>query len=111
MVATPEAAQILMKGVNGQMASESFTTTDANGGYWTVNSNGQKFFIMPFRGWIVDMSMATGGTDTKTISLYVNSRDTGIRLILKGLVVSINNRLAEPIPIEAGSMIQFLEHT
>jgi len=109
MVATPVYGHITLQSVDGRVAGEDISTTDVADGWVTFNNTGQKFFVMPFRGFITDVAMSGDGTDTKKWKVYVNGRDTGIGFRIAGVVNTVNNRVPTPVPIEKGSMVQLLE--
>jgi hypothetical protein len=115
MAAAPYKGRVVLKNLRtGEIQSENVYGPDVNADYVQWYSMGQQDWIRSKvkDAYITDVTLSAAGTDTSQIRIYVNGKDSGIRLIKAGLVATVNNRIQDPIgPIQAGSIIMMEELT
>lgn len=105
---TTVTAIIQIKADDGDVQVEPFTFTDsATATASTFLNTGLTFFINRKQGAVVDMQIPACSTATR-VRFKVNGKDTGVALLLAGLVSTVNNRIPTTIPIAAGAAVQIL---
>jgi hypothetical protein len=90
-----------------QMEPFSFWHSTSTGTTYnaTFDNTGLKFFVCRKNGAIVDVQIASTG-DSSYCAFKVNGKDTGVKLVIAGIIPSINNRMPTTIPIAAGAAVQ-----
>lgn len=113
MAATPYVGRIVFKKMDGTMQSEAVYGPDVNADYVQWESMGRMDFVRTQADcYITDISLSAAGVDCSQLQLFINGKDTGIRLIGGGLIATVNNRIQDPIgKIPAGSIVMFKELT
>ena len=106
MTATPFTGTITFRYVDGEVDIQSFSCTDVANADATFAASSLSFYNTRKDGVIADISLSAAGVDTTQLLLYVNNKDTGIRMLDSGMVSTVNNRMPVPIPIKSGAQVQ-----
>jgi len=111
MAATPKDFEVVFTDGSKVVQQETFSNTDVANAYATCYNNGSlTYCIVNQDCWISDIKHESGIADTTQLQIFVNSRDINVRIIVAGVLTSINNRLPYPIgKIPRGSMVAFKE--
>jgi len=111
MAATPKDFEVIFTDGKKVVQHETFSNTDVANAYATNYNNGSlTYCIVNQDCYISDIKHETGIADTTQLQIFVNSRDINVRVLVSGILASINNRLPYPIgKIPAGSMVAFKE--
>jgi len=106
---------VTMKNLStGEVAVQPFTCTDAAANtYWLFKNNGSNNFVnAPGKSTdvvaITDISTSISTMTNTIANLRISAKDTGISLVMAGLVVSVNNRIPTPILLKGGSTVSVI---
>jgi hypothetical protein len=90
------------------------TASDVNAAAWVFPSGGTEIQLDSSAAVIRDIILGpTYGTDTTTVSVFVNGVDTGMRIINSANQSGTYNRqiLTTPIGIKPGALVKFVQNT
>jgi hypothetical protein len=90
------------------------TASDVNAAALVFPSGGTELQLAAQDCYIVDWINAPSyGTDTTTVSIYINGVDTGIRVINSANQSGTYNRQIQssPIYVPAGALVKFVQNT
>jgi hypothetical protein len=91
-----------------QTRVEVVSFQDVANEYGVFLNTGNAFFTMPYRGFLKEVSQSVAGTVNFYTKLKARGLDTGIHYLNTDLISTrIPPHLVAPIPIEAGTMVQF----
>ena len=108
-MATPYNLVATFCDVNGsQTRVEQISFQDVANEYGVFLNTGNAFFTMPYRGYLKEISQTVAGVVNFYTKLKARGLDTGIHYVNTDLISTrIPPHLVAPIPIEAGTMVQF----
>jgi hypothetical protein len=109
------AYKVAMKVVNaqGQTRSIPLTASDVNAAYWIFPSGGSELQLSSVPSVIADVIYSAAGTDTSSVSVYINGIDSGIKLFNAANLGTVYDRQVKtcPIQIPAGALVRFIQNT
>lgn len=109
------AYKVAMKVINsaGQSRSIPLTASDVNAAFWVFPSGGVEMQLSSLPCVIADVIYSAAGTDTSSVSLFVNGIDSGIRLFNAANLGTVYDRQVKtcPIQIPAGALVRFVQNT
>jgi hypothetical protein len=102
-------AQLTLEGLDGSVQVEPFSIPDAAlGEYSTFLSTNNNFAVAKTDSYVTDIVCSTAPAVALSLRLFVNGRDTGIRMLTGGLITTVNNRMPSKPGIGEGASIQFV---
>lgn len=115
MAAAAFRGTITFVGAGGARQVETVYFSDVNAAYVTWDNWGGATYCkitIPGPIYIQDISVLTGGTDCSRSQLEINNRDTGIKILHKGVITTVDNRVPIPIgKIAAGAEVRLKQLT
>jgi len=115
MAAAPFKVSVAVVNSAGQKKTVYLTASDVNAAGLVFPSGGTEVPLSSLPCKIVDVVLApTYGTDTTTITPFINGVDTtGMRIINSANQGGTYNRqiLSAPIDVPAGALVKFIQNT
>ena len=114
MVATAFKVNLSVRNSAGQFKSIPLAASDVNAAALTYPSAGTEVALSSLPCVITDViATGAGGTDTSSISVYINGTDTGYRIFgSANLPTTVQRQVAQsPISVPAGALVKFIQNT
>lgn len=109
------AYKVAMKVINsaGQQRSIPLTASDVNAAFWLFPSGGSELQLSSLPAVIADVIYTGSGTDTSSVSIFVNGIDSGIKMFNGANLGTVYDRQVKtaPISIPAGALVRFVQNT
>jgi hypothetical protein len=99
--------------VDGGVKNIPFTSSDVNGEFWLFPDGSSSLPLGASAAVIKDLIYTAAGTDTSSVSVFVNGIDTGYKIFnAANLATTIQRQVANsPIGVKPGASIKFKQNT
>jgi hypothetical protein len=94
-----------IQGCDGSVQIEPFIVPDQSEAYCQFDMTLNNFCVNRMDGYVVDIVLVNGTEGS--LKMYVNGRDTGVKLLCAALHNTVNSRMPQRIGISQGASIQF----